>query len=373
MDAILSRWLAVGLVILTAWPAVGGAEPQPKRRFFIVDSYHREYSWSHNVAKGFCDGMRHYGYLETDEEAERCLAMDTVESSRAVMQRAWMDTKRWSDKDQMLEATVAISAAIKDFQPDLLFLGDDNAANYIGQQFLDTTIPVVFWGVNNTPVKYGLVDSAERPGHNVTGVYQSGYYVETLELLKALVPSVKTVAILSDDSETGRSHYKAIEYLAGQGALPVELVATVATNEFAVWKQKALELQERADAFFLPTYASLKDESGNNVPGEVVARWHLTHVHRPEATGIGAFVQHGLLCAADDSGYNQGLEAVRMAHDILARGKNPATYPPRAPKRGALIVNRQRARMLGIDIPDGVAEEIVEEASALKEPETGKP
>jgi ABC-type uncharacterized transport system substrate-binding protein len=80
------------------------------------------------------------------------------------------------------------------------------------------------------------------------------------------------------------------------------------------------------------------------------------------------FVEQGILCTADDSGYKQGFEAVVIAHDILRKGANPATYPPRAPKRGALIVNKQRAKMLGITLNANMGiEEIIDEASVLKE------
>ena len=55
----------------------------------------------------------------------------------------------------------------------------------------------VFWGVNGRPMKYGLLDSMDRPGHNVTGVWQSGYHKESLELLSQLVPNLKTYAIVA--------------------------------------------------------------------------------------------------------------------------------------------------------------------------------
>ena len=63
---------------------------------------------------------------------------------------------------------------------------------------------MVFWGFNDSPVKYGLVETAERPGHNVTGVYESGYYVESLQFLKRLAPQVKTIAVLSDKTVSGQ-------------------------------------------------------------------------------------------------------------------------------------------------------------------------
>ena len=53
---------------------------------------------------------------------------------------------------------------IEQFKPNLILLGDDNAANYVGNQYIDTNIPVVFWGINGLPLKYGLLDSLEKPG-----------------------------------------------------------------------------------------------------------------------------------------------------------------------------------------------------------------
>jgi ABC-type uncharacterized transport system substrate-binding protein len=55
------------------------------------------------------------------------------------------------------------------------------------------------------PTKYGLIESLGLPGHNVTGVYQTGHSEKSLEYLKKLVPGVSTFAVLSDDSETGRA------------------------------------------------------------------------------------------------------------------------------------------------------------------------
>lgn len=258
----------------------------------------------------------------------------------------------------------------KDFKPDIIFLGDDEAGNYIGNKYLDTSIPVVFWGFNDNPVKYGLVDTADRPGHNVTGVYQSGYYEESLQLLKAIVPRIKTLAVLTDETPTGRAHYKAIEYLARKGRLPFTLVESVMTNDYELWKAKALELQTKVNAFYVTQYSGVKDKAGNPVSNSEVTKWYLTNIKIPEASR-GHFVKQGMLCAADDSGYKQAFEAVVIAHDILSKGANPATYPTRTPTCGALMANKERARMLGITLTKEMGiEEFIEEAPALKEAES---
>lgn len=340
------------LVVSLCLASVGFGAPKqelPKKRIFVVSSYHREYDWSQDTNRGFCDAMLAFGYFDNQAQAAEYTAQDYVETSKVIVKKKWMDAKRKTSKPELRKAALEITQSIKAFKPDLIFLGDDEAGNYIGNQFMDTTIPMVFWGFNDSPVKYGLVETADRPGHNVTGVYQKGYYLESLLLLKAIVPTIKTFAILTDDSPSGRAHRKGIEFLARKGVFPVRLVDTVVTNDYELWKRRALELQKKVDAFFVAQYSTLKDAQGNQVPNLVVARWYLENIKIPEAT-LGFIVKQGLLCGADDSGYKQAYEAVRIAHDIWEEVAMPATYPIRAPKRGALRANRERATMLGITL-----------------------
>ena len=334
-----------------------------KKRILVIDSYHREYLWSKGTNEGFSAGMLKFGYFDSQSQIEEYMQKDYVETSTAIHKRMWMDTKRKSSNREVEEISKKVFKGAREFNPDIIVLGDDNAAKYIGNLFLDSQKPVVFWGVNNTPVKYGLVDNIKTPGHNITGVYQSGYYAESLELLKTIEPDVKTFAVLSDKTSSGRSHAKKISLLSQEGALPVKLLETVSTNDYELWKRKALDLQKGVDAFFIAQYSGLMDSKGNYVPIEEVSQWYVSNISIPEAS-MGIFVKNGMLCAAEDSGYNQGYEAAHIVHDILANGADPATYQPRAPKRGPLMVNKQRARMLGIKLTKDMGiEEYVEGAT----------
>jgi len=52
---------------------------------------------------------------------------------------------------------------------------------------------------------------------------------------------------------------------------------------------------------------------------------------------------------------------------ILHQKKNPADIPVIAPSRGAIMVNRQRAAMLGVDLSNkGFIEEYIEKSAALE-------
>ena len=363
---VLSVVLAVFVLSSLSWAGAADREAK-KKKIVVVSSYHREYVWSQETNKGFCDAMLKYGYFDSPDQAAEFTRNDYVETPKVVVKKLWLDAKRKKSREEKLQSAGRIAKFIEDFKPSLIFLGDDDAAQFVGTLFLDTRVPMVYWGVNNTPVKYGLVESAEKPGHNVTGVYQPGYYTASLQLLKKIAPQIKTFAVVTDDTTAGRSHYKEIEYLARQKALPLTLVETVVTGDFEQFKRKVLELQTKVDAFFVAQYSSLLDKNGKYVSARDIARWYLKNVRIPETAEQGQFVRQGMLCGADDSGYNQGFEAVAVAYDILSKGASPATYPVRAPRRGALIVNRERARMLGIELkPEMGIEEYVDEAEALK-------
>ena len=339
-----------------------------KKRIFVVSSYHKDYLWSQSTQKGLTEAMRSYGYLDNIEQIKSFTKNDTIVSSKAIIIKDWMDTKRKNSPQEIAQATYRIMQVIHAFKPNLVLLGDDNAANYIGNQLLDTKVPVVFWGINGLPLKYGLIESMDSPGHNITGVWQAGYHKESVEFLKALVPEAKTFAILACDSVTTRPKVKQVQALAKKGKLPLKLVDTVMTNSFSEFKKRVLELIPKVDAFFILNHDTFKDDQGNHVDMLTAGKWYLENVKKPEASHEGQFVREGMLLTANDSGYNQAYKAFEMAYDILEQGLNPSHMRTIAPPRGPLMVNRKRAEMLGISLEDkmDVIEEIVEEAIAME-------
>lgn len=344
---------------------VYGASKQA--RIFVVSSYHKEYLWSQDTHAGVCAALLDFNFLDNEKQVKEYTENDYVESFKAIVKKVWMDSKRKNNMREIAEATAFILKEEKKFKPDMILLGDDNAANYIGNLYIDTNTPVVFWGINGLPLKYGLIDSIEKPGHNITGIYQAGYLKENVEYLKRLVPSVKTFAILSDDSPTGRSKAKELEKLAAEGKLPIKLVKTVVTNSLSEWKSEALRLQKEVDAFFVLNHNTIKDDLGNPVDQLKIGAWYLRNIKKPDCAHEKQFAREGILLVVDDSGFKQGYEAVKTAYQILIKRKNPANIPVHAPERGPVIVNRQRANMLGVDISGkAFIEEFFDNALALE-------
>jgi len=364
---ILEYLFVLICAVQLCYPPDLSAETEPKPRIYVVSSYHKEYLWSQDTSKGLCGALFEAKMFDHQEQIAEFNKKDYLETSAMVIQKSWMDTKRKYSKEEIAESVERISSDIAAFNPDIILLGDDNAANYLGNQYIDTGIPVVFWGINGLPVKYGLLESVDKPGHNVTGVYQAGYLKENVEYLKKLVPEIKTMAVLSDDSETGRSKAKELEQLAKENQLPVEIMAVVITNSFSEWKQEALKLGKEADSFFILNHNTLKDDKGKPVDQMQVGRWYLENIKKPDCAHEKQFAQEGILLVVDDSGYKQGYEAMQIGLSILKEGRNPADIPVQAPARGPIIINRQRAKMLGINTDQyDFIEEYIDRAMALE-------
>lgn len=342
-------------------------EAADKKRVFVVSSYHREYLWSQSTQRGLSQAMIDYGYLDNRQQADALAREDKVESKAAVIRKVWMNSKKRNTHRDFAIATARIMAELHAFKPDVVLLGDDNATNYIGNQLLDTSVPVVFWGVNGLPLKYGLVDSMDGPGHNVTGVWQSGYHRESLEVLKRIVPSARTFAILASDSVTARPNVKVLQRLAERGELPLKLVDVVMTNSFAEFRERTTELAKTVDAFFVLNHDTMLDEELNHVSMLSVGRWYLENIRKPDVSHEDQFVVEGILLSAPDMGFNQSYRAFEMAYDILEQGLNPSRMRTITPARGPIMVNAERAKMLGLDLKPhmDIFDQIIPEAAAL--------
>jgi ABC-type uncharacterized transport system substrate-binding protein len=367
------RGVVGGLGAALALPLVARADlhgkprGEDRKRIYIVSSYSRDYIWSQSTQRGVNAAMLKNGYLDSAAQGDALMQSDAVDSKRASVRKVWMDTKRRNSRSEIAVTTQRIMVDLNRFNPDLVLLGDDNAANYIGNQLLGTRTPAVFWGVNGLPLKYGLIENLDTPGRNITGVWQSGYYKESLELLKRLVPKARSFAILACDSETSRPNVKMIEQLAKRGVLPLKLNESIVTNSFEDFKRRALAAQKQVDAFFVLNHDTLRDANGRHVEMLEAGRWYLQNIRIPEASHEDQFVYEGLLLTANDSGYNQGYMAFEMANLILDGRATPARMAVRTPDRGPYLVNKLRADQLGISLVDAMymIDEVVNHAVAL--------
>ncbi|MGH1441600.1 MAG: ABC transporter substrate-binding protein [Cellvibrionaceae bacterium] len=313
----------------------------------IVSSYHPEFLWTSETNEGVFKALREDGYSISNEQEQSFIKDNFLETKELILRKWWMDSKRKSSLPEIQKEVTRIIGDLEQFKPSIVMTGDDNATNYLGNYYIDSSTPLVFWGVNGSPMKYGLLDSLSKPGRNITGVYQADYLKESVLFLKELLPQVKSLTILSDDSVSSRAKLKKLQRLYNNKALPVKITHTIVTNKAEEWKKEALKASEKTDAFFMLNHNTLKNKKGEPVDSMKLGAWYIRNIKKPEVSYEQHFIVEGMFAAVSDSGVKQGYGATKLANKIL-KGESPSLMAVTAPIRGDYVVNRERAKMLGV-------------------------
>ena len=237
---------------------------------------------------------------------------------------------------------------IETWKPDLVYTNDDTAQEYIIKEYVNTDIPFVFSGVNALPEKYGFTGS-----QNVTGVLEQEHFVQTMRLLKEIVPGVKRIVVIVDASPMWDPVVERMQQQQAQ--LPdVEFIRWDVIDTFKEFREKVTEYQTTADALGLLGIFHFKDEKGDNVPYQEVLRWVAEHSNLPDFAYWKDRIKYGTLCTVTVSGYEQGLAAGKIAKGILVEGKSPSSYPMVPTLKGELVISLARAQKLGLKVESDV-------------------
>jgi len=218
------------------------------------------------------------------------------------------------------------------------------------------TIPIVF-GIFDDPVRLGLVASLARPGGNATGVnfFNVELAAKRLELLHELVPSAKRVAVLINpaDATNAESQLSALNSAAATLALRLQVLKASSSGEIdAAFAQLA---RERPDALFVGSGAFFLSRRIQLV--HLVTRHALVATYSSRDYAVaGGLLTYGT--AVTDAYHQVGVYAGR-----ILKGVKPAELPVMQSTKFELVINRQTAKTLGIDVPPTLlarADEVIE-------------
>jgi len=321
----LVRMWKITLILVSAWlsmhsqPAVA-AEPL---RILHVPSYHMTWKWNIDQLEGFKS------------------ALSDLDVEYRVVE---LDTKRQADRQVISERITEARRLISEWKPQLLYVNDDYVQRYLTEDYVNSELPVVFSGVNRDPAEYGFLGA-----ENVTGVIEHEHFNATLNLLLRLQPNVRRIAVVVDDDPTWKGVIGRIRDKINNFP-DLEIVDWALIHRFDEFKRKVADYQQTADAIAMLGVFNLKDEKGNNVDYETVLRWTEQHSALPDFSFWQTRVERGTLCAVTVSGYQQGLQAGKMARRILLDAVSPGSIPMVASKSGEPVISLARARKLGIEI-----------------------
>jgi putative tryptophan/tyrosine transport system substrate-binding protein len=219
-----------------------------------------------------------------------------------------------------------------------------------------STIPIVF-GVNEDPVKLGLVATLARPGGNATGInILSGELVaKRLELLRELVPGAARVAVLVNPTNAANTEttLRDVELAARTIGLQIQVLNASTSREIDA--AFAALARERPDALLVGNETLF---TTRRVQMSLQAMRHAipaTYSAR-EAVEAGGLMSYG----------SNLMDALRQAGAYTGRilkGAKPADLPVVQASKFELVINAQTARMLGLTVPPtmlATADEVIE-------------
>jgi putative ABC transport system substrate-binding protein len=219
-----------------------------------------------------------------------------------------------------------------------------------------STIPIVF-GVNEDPVRLGLVASLARPGGNATGInIVSGELVaKRLELLRELVPGAARVAVLVNPADTTNAGRTLRDVEPAARAIGFQIQVLKASTGREIDAAFATFVRDRPDALFVATdalFTSRRVQLANLASRHAVPATYSTR----EITEVGGLMSYG--SNIQDAWRQAGIYTGR-----ILKGSKPVDLPVMQATKFELVINAQTARMLGLTVPPtllATADEVIE-------------
>jgi putative ABC transport system substrate-binding protein len=297
-----------------AWPVVARAEDSTRAyRIFWVSTQ----SQPDPFLDGFREGMRARGYIEGKNVAfELHYAPGNPQALREVIS----DLRRGN-----IDLAVSSGPATR-------------AMTAV------TDVPVLF-ALSGDPVELGLVKSLGQPGGNFTGSTFLSLELagKRVELLKDILPSLRTLAVLSNSNHPGeQSEWRATRDAAkALGIVPLYLpFAGPAELDSAL----GLAGDAHADALLVfPDAVTMVHRTR-------IAQFAIAH-RLPSMFGWSEYCDAGGLLSY---GANQRATYFWLATyaDRILRGESPAILPVVQPTKFELVVNLRTAKLLGIHLDE---------------------
>ena len=219
-----------------------------------------------------------------------------------------------------------------------------------------TTIPIVF-GVNDNPVRLGLVASLARPGGNLTGTnfFSQEAVPKRLGLLHELVPKVNRVAMLINPSNLVASEtaLREAQNAAPAIGLSIDILEASTSREIdevfaAMGREQIGALLIAGDSYFASRSVQL---------ATLGARHGIA-----TSSNLRGFVQvGGLMSYGPDIAESNRQLGVYTGR--ILKGAVPADLPIVQSTKFELMINAQTARVLGIEVPATLlaqADEVIE-------------
>jgi putative ABC transport system substrate-binding protein len=229
------------------------------------------------------------------------------------------------------------------------------APSVLAAKAATTTIPIVF-SLGADPVGLGVVVSLNRPGGNITGVYQftSGLEAKRLGLLHEMIPKATPIAVLVNPNfADAESQLRDLQEAAARLKVQLVIVRANAESDFdaafsTLVRQRAAALLVCGSPFFNIRREQLVVLAARHaVPA--IFEWR-------DFAAAGGLMSYGTSLA---DAYRQ----VGVYAGQILRGAKPVDLPVVQSTKFELVINLSTAKALGIEVSPTLlarADEVIE-------------
>ncbi|MFC4771521.1 tryptophan ABC transporter substrate-binding protein [Enterococcus hermanniensis] len=238
----------------------------------------------------------------------------------------------------------SMSQQLLDKKSDVLVGIATPAAKALANATTDT--PIIMGAISD-PVGSGLVKDLKNPGGNVTGVNNLTPVGQQIDMAKELFPNAKAMGIVySSSEENSKSQVETAEQKAKEARYAVKKFAISSSNDLAAVTQQACQ---ESDFLYIP-----QDNTIASAFQTLISESDKTKT--PVFVSVDNMVKEGGIATVGQNQYKLGVETGKMAADVLSGKSKPADTPVNVIDYGDMIINEEKAKELGITIPDSIKE-----------------
>ncbi|HAS2651662.1 TPA: ABC transporter substrate-binding protein, partial [Vibrio cholerae] len=183
-----------------------------------------------------------------------------------------------------------------------------------------------------------------QPGKNVTGLSDLSPVEQHVELIKEILPNVKSIGVVYNPGEANAvSLMELLKLSAAKHG--IKLVEATALKSADV--QSATQaIAEKSDVI----YALIDNTVASAIEGMIVAA---NQAKTPVFGAATSYVERGAIASLGFDYYQIGVQTADYVAAIL-EGKEPGSLDVQVAKGSDLVINKTAAEQLGITIPEAV-------------------
>jgi signal transduction histidine kinase/ActR/RegA family two-component response regulator len=263
----------------------------------ILNSYHKNLSWSESVINGIESGLKEY----IDKPYE--------------LHIEYLDSKRHWNEKYIESFTQLMQTKYEGVEFDLVFANDDNAMNFLlnNKKRVFPKSPVITTGINFSH-KYPT---------NYTGLTEKIDFCANLELIKDLHPETEHLYVIADNTKTGKLIKRNISNAIKNNSCNFEytFLENYTLNELT----ERLKSLTKNDVVFLTTFN--RDKNGRYYSYSEIIENISKETSIPIYAPWNFYLGKGIVGGKIINGFDNGKLAAKKCADILKDRKTPHEIP----------------------------------------------